>query len=352
MSTAQQFLEHSHRQLINRIAWSVIGSGLGVIIVCGFLLVFSPTIGIVIYGACVLFPVIGGGIALQLLRGRPLWQATLVLAVTQTISLIGAGLIFYQLALLAAIYLLFPVLFVSLSANFRLALGAAILASLLSVGIVIAPTLPGLGFDLGATLPVIVALSVGLFPFLAWVIIERMIFIQTRALAIADHQAKEAEAARAKSDAARIELEQRNAEQKRLLDLVQTLELPVIPIGKGVLATPIVGNLDSRRIAAIQDLLLQSVARERSHTVILDVTGIMTLDSAVAQALLQTAQAIRLLGAQTMLSGIRPGVAQALVELGVKLDDLHPVSDLSQALMMAGQISQPTHSVVKPFHAM
>jgi anti-anti-sigma regulatory factor len=349
MSTAQQFLDHSHRQLINRIAWAIIGSGLAVIIVCGFLLVFSPTIGIITYGACVLLSVLGGGIALQLLRGRPLWQATLVLAITQTISLVGAGLIFHQLALLAAMYLLFPVLFVSLSANFRLALGAAILASLLSVGIVLAPPLPGLDFDLGTALPVILALSVGSFPFLAWVIIERMIFIQTQALAMADHEAVEAEAARAASDSARVELERRNAEQEQLLDLVQTLELPVIPIGKGVLATPIVGNLDSRRIEAIQQALLHTVAQERSHTVILDVTGIMTLDTAVAQALLQTAQAIRLLGAQTMLSGIRPGVAQTLVELGVNLDDLHPVSDLSRALAMVGQIPRQTNLAVKAF---
>jgi anti-anti-sigma factor len=98
---------------------------------------------------------------------------------------------------------------------------------------------------------------------------------------------------------------------------------------------PLVGDLDSRRAASIQQRLLEEIAEQRAQSVVLDVTGITLLDSAVAQSLMQTAQAARLLGAQTFLSGIRPEVAQTLISLDIDLGAMRSVANLGEALELA-----------------
>lgn len=171
--------------------------------------------------------------------------------------------------------------------------------------------------------------------FVIWLIADRYTHTHETFTMLASHRATEAEAARVEAEQARAEAEMRFIDQKRLLELVQSLELPIISIGQGILAAPLVGSLDSKRIAAIQKRLLESVASQRAHIVILDVTGITMMDDHVAHALLQTAQAVRLLGARTVMSGISANTAQTLAGLDVQFDEIQTVSDMGQALEYA-----------------
>jgi rsbT co-antagonist protein RsbR len=118
-------------------------------------------------------------------------------------------------------------------------------------------------------------------------------------------------------------------------DLVRLLELPVLSVGAGLLVVPLVGNLDSRRIAALQQHLFAQVTAQRAHTVVLDITAISAVDVTIAAALIQTAQGVRLLGAQMLLSGMRAGVAQAISALDVDLAGIRSVINLGQAIAAA-----------------
>jgi rsbT co-antagonist protein RsbR len=93
-----------------------------------------------------------------------------------------------------------------------------------------------------------------------------------------------------------------------------------------------VGQLDQRRLASITAGVLQSVSQHRAHTVIFDITGVPTVDAVVGHALVDASQAVRLLGSRVMLSGVRPGVAMTLSQLGVDLSGVAPVADLRNAL--------------------
>jgi len=118
-------------------------------------------------------------------------------------------------------------------------------------------------------------------------------------------------------------------------DLVRLLELPVLSVGAGLLVVPLVGNLDSRRIAALQQHLFAQVTAQRAHTVVLDITAISAVDVTIAAALIQTARGVRLLGAQMLLSGMRAGVAQAISALDVDLAGIRSVINLGQAIEAA-----------------
>jgi rsbT co-antagonist protein RsbR len=100
---------------------------------------------------------------------------------------------------------------------------------------------------------------------------------------------------------------------------LQELSTPLIPINDQVLAMPLIGAVDSRRAQQVIESLLHGVAEQRATTVILDITGVSVVDTQVANGLIRAAQAVQLLGAQVVLTGIRPEVAQTLVGLGVDL---------------------------------
>lgn len=117
------------------------------------------------------------------------------------------------------------------------------------------------------------------------------------------------------------------------------LELPVLTIEDRVLLAPLVGHLDSRRTEALRGRLLEMVASRRAHTVIIDVTGISFIDTAVAKALIDTATAIRLLGARTIVSGIGPSVAQTLVHLNVGLAEIATAPNPEAALRLAHAVA-------------
>lgn len=100
------------------------------------------------------------------------------------------------------------------------------------------------------------------------------------------------------------------------------MRAPLIPITDHVLITPLIDTIDSQRAQMVMEALLEGVAQRQADLVILDITGVSVVDTQVAQAFIQAAQAVKLLGAQVMLTGIQPQIAQTLVHLGVDLSGI------------------------------
>jgi anti-anti-sigma factor len=100
------------------------------------------------------------------------------------------------------------------------------------------------------------------------------------------------------------------------------LSTPLLAVGDGVVVMPLVGSIDSRRAAQVMERLLEGVSTTSARAVILDITGIPIVDTQVANAFVRAAQAVKLLGARVILTGIRPEVAQTLVGLGVDLSGI------------------------------
>lgn len=148
-------------------------------------------------------------------------------------------------------------------------------------------------------------------------VVERTASLQT---ALQDVQAR--------SDAQARLLEE--VQQQRIL--LRELSVPVIPISATTLIMPLVGALDSTRLQQIQEQALRALEHKSARYLVLDITGVPIVDSQVAQGLLSVVQAARLLGAQVLLVGIRPEVAQAIVGLGLDLRDIYTTSDLQSAL--------------------
>jgi rsbT co-antagonist protein RsbR len=115
-------------------------------------------------------------------------------------------------------------------------------------------------------------------------------------------------------------------------DTIREMSAPVIPVLPGVLVAPLVGALDSQRAAILTENILRAVERSGAHAVIFDITGVPIVDTQVAQVLVQTAEAIRLLGAQVLLVGVRPEVAQTIVSLNVALGPIVTYPDLQEAV--------------------
>jgi len=117
-------------------------------------------------------------------------------------------------------------------------------------------------------------------------------------------------------------------------DLLE-LSTPVVQLWEGVLALPLIGTLDSTRTRVVMQALLQRIADTGSTIAIIDITGVPTVDTLVAQHLLRTVSAARLMGADCIISGIRPVIAQAIIHLGVALTDVVTKASLSDALAAA-----------------
>ncbi|WP_437528459.1 PAS domain S-box protein [Sorangium sp. So ce726] len=113
------------------------------------------------------------------------------------------------------------------------------------------------------------------------------------------------------------------------------LSTPLIPISKGVVVMPIIGSIDEERARQIMETLLSGISRSQASTAILDITGVATVDQGVAHALLQAARAARMLGAQVVLTGIRPDVAQTLVSLGTHLEGIVTRGTLESGIAFA-----------------
>lgn len=116
---------------------------------------------------------------------------------------------------------------------------------------------------------------------------------------------------------------------------LRELSTPIIPLGAGVVAMPLIGTIDSARAQLVIETLLQGVAEQRARAAILDITGVQVVDTQVANALLQAAQAVKLLGAQVIITGIRPEVAQTLVGLGLELSGIITRATLESGIAYA-----------------
>lgn len=118
-------------------------------------------------------------------------------------------------------------------------------------------------------------------------------------------------------------------------ETIRVLGTPLLPLAPGVLAMPLVGSIDARRCEQIMEGLLHGVAKEGASTVILDVTGVDTIDTQAANAIIRAAQSVRLLGARVLLTGIRPSMAHVLVQLGVDLRGITTLSTLRSGIAAA-----------------
>ncbi|MGK4004410.1 PAS domain S-box protein [Sorangium sp. So ce1036] len=113
---------------------------------------------------------------------------------------------------------------------------------------------------------------------------------------------------------------------------IRELSTPLIPLDAGILVTPLVGRLDKVRIGQLLERLLHGVVAQRATTVILDVTGVPMVDAEIADALLRAAQAVKLLGAEVILTGVGPEVAQTMVSIGIDLREITTLSSLQSGL--------------------
>ena len=120
-------------------------------------------------------------------------------------------------------------------------------------------------------------------------------------------------------------------QQEELLEL----STPVVKLWDGVLALPMIGTLDSQRTQVVMESLLQRIVETGSEIAIIDITGVPTVDTLVAQHLLKTVTAIRLMGADAIVSGVRPQIAQTIVHLGLDLQGIVTKANLADALALA-----------------
>jgi rsbT co-antagonist protein RsbR len=134
-----------------------------------------------------------------------------------------------------------------------------------------------------------------------------------------------------------IEVYQKSREQVILRQQQELLELstPVVQLWKDVLALPLIGTLDSARTQVVMESLLQKIIETGASIAIIDITGVPTVDTLVAQHLLKTVAAARLMGADCIISGIRPQIAQTIVHLGVNLEDVITKATLADAFTIA-----------------
>jgi rsbT co-antagonist protein RsbR len=132
-----------------------------------------------------------------------------------------------------------------------------------------------------------------------------------------------------------VHQEARETVIRRQSEEMLELSTPVIELWDGILALPIIGTLDSARTQVVMEALLQQIVATRSPIAILDITGVPTVDTLTAQHLLKTVAATRLMGAECIISGIRPQIAQTIVHLGVELSGVLTKASLADAFRVA-----------------
>jgi rsbT co-antagonist protein RsbR len=122
-------------------------------------------------------------------------------------------------------------------------------------------------------------------------------------------------------------------QQQEMLEL----STPVVKLWEGILTVPLIGTLDSNRTQVVMENLLQKIVSEGAEVAIMDITGVPTVDTLVAQHLIKTVTAARLMGADCIISGIRPQIAQTIVHLGVDLGNIITKATLAEAFKFALQ---------------
>jgi len=145
---------------------------------------------------------------------------------------------------------------------------------------------------------------------------------------LAERQRKEAALRQAEEERLKLQDEMIQMQATAL----EQLSTPLIPISDDILVMPLIGRIDSWRAQKIMETLLQGLVANQARVAILDITGVPVVDSAVAQGLLRAAQAAKLLGAQVVLTGIRPEVAQTVVGIGADLRGIVTYSTLQNGI--------------------
>ncbi|MFF7409292.1 STAS domain-containing protein [Streptomyces lydicus] len=130
----------------------------------------------------------------------------------------------------------------------------------------------------------------------------------------------------------------------------QLLEVstPVVRLWRHVLAVPLIGTLDTARTQVVMENLLQAIQENEAQIAIIDITGVPTVDTAVAQHLLQTVNAVRLMGADCVISGIRPPIAQTIAQLGIDLSTILTRATLADALTAAVKLTEDSSAQADP----
>lgn len=136
-----------------------------------------------------------------------------------------------------------------------------------------------------------------------------------------------------------VYLKAREERIRRQQEEMLELSTPVVKLWDGILALPLIGTLDSARTQVVMESLLESIVQTNSKVAIIDITGVPTVDTVVAQHLLKTVTAARLMGADCIISGVRPQIAQTIVHLGINLLDVTTKATLSDAFGLALQRS-------------
>ena len=132
---------------------------------------------------------------------------------------------------------------------------------------------------------------------------------------------------------------------RRQQDELIELSTPVVKLWNGVVALPLIGTLDSARTQVVMESLLQKIVETDSAIAIIDITGVPTVDTMVAQHLLKAVTAARLMGADCIISGIRPQIAQTIVHLGLDLSEVTTKSSLADAVTVA--LERTGHQIVR-----
>ena len=133
-------------------------------------------------------------------------------------------------------------------------------------------------------------------------------------------------------------------QQEELLEL----STPVVKLWDGILALPMIGTLDSARTQVVMESLLQRIVETGASVAIIDITGVPTVDTLTAQHLLKTVTAARLMGADCIISGIRPQIAQTIVHLGVDLGAVTTKATLADAFRRALEMTGQRATVTAP----
>lgn len=156
---------------------------------------------------------------------------------------------------------------------------------------------------------------------------------------VAEHQALQAlQLSHEKLQAYSHSLEQSMREQQRLSDTVREMSLPIIPIAERIIVMPLVGVIDGTRARELAETLLHGIETHRARIALIDLTGVPLVDTHVAQTLIGAINAVRLLGARTLLVGIRPELAAAFIQVDTDLNDIETSATLQSGLLRAMQL--------------
>ena len=135
------------------------------------------------------------------------------------------------------------------------------------------------------------------------------------------------------------DITERRANEERIRRQAQEIQematVPIVQVWEGIVLVPLIGTLDSERTQQLMERLLHRITETGSPVAVLDITGVSTIDTQTAQHLIETVSAVRLLGAEVILTGVRPIIAQTLVHLGIDLSNVITRSSLASGLRMA-----------------